>query len=121
MNALECGRGVGGDPLPRLDRPGEGDHVDPLVLDEGGAGLVAAGDHVEHAGRQELGGHLAQFERGDRRGRGGLEHDRVSGGERRTDLPHRHHQRVVPRRDLAHHTNRLTPDHRRVALGVLAR
>src|ERR687897_724337 len=41
--------------------------------------------------------------------------------ERRADLPDRHHQRVVPRRDLPHDADRLAPDHARVALHVLAR
>ena len=37
----------------------------------------------------------------DRRGVGRLEHHGVAGRERRRELPDRHHQRVVPRRDLA--------------------
>src|SRR4029079_11412479 len=40
------------------------------------------------------------------RGRGGLEHDRVAGGERRGDLPGQHQQREVPRDDLGGHAER---------------
>ena len=65
-------------------------------------------------------GELGQLERGHGRRLGGLEHDRVAGRQRRADLPDRHHQRVVPRRDLADHADRLAADHRRVALEVLA-
>ena len=55
-----------------------------------------------------------------RRRRRGLEHDRVAGGQRRADLPDRHHQRVVPGRDLADDADRLAADAGRVALDVLA-
>ena len=41
-------------------------------------------------------------------------------GERRADLPDRHHHRVVPGRDLADDADRLAADHRGVALEVLA-
>ena len=83
-------------------------------------GVVAAGDHVEHALGQELGGRLGELEGRQRRRRRRLEHDRVAGGQRRADLPDRHHQRVVPRRDLADDADRLAADERRVALDVLA-
>ena len=62
------------------------------------------------------GGELGQRERGQRRHRRGLEHDRVARRERRAQLPDRHHQRVVPRRDLADDADRLAPDHARPAL-----
>ena len=42
-----------------------------------------------------------------------LEHDRVAGGDRRGELPDRHHHRVVPRRDLGAHADRLAADERR--------
>src|SRR6188474_1671397 len=44
-----------------------------------------------------------------------------AGRQRRADLPGGHHQRVVPRRDLAHDAGRLTPDDRGAARCVLAR
>ena len=49
-----------------------------------------------------------------------LQHDRVAGRERGRDLPDRHHQRVVPRRDLRDHADRLAPHVRREPGHVLA-
>ena len=49
-----------------------------------------------------------------------LEHDGVAGGDRRGDLPDRHVERVVPRRDLADDADRLAADERGVAGEVLA-
>ena len=109
-----------GDPLAGLDRAGERDHVDVLVLDQRRAGVVAAGDDVEHALGQELRGDLGEPERAQRRRRGRLEDDRVAGRQRGADLPDGHHHRVVPRRDLADDADRLAADHRGVALEVLA-
>src|SRR4051812_14887847 len=121
VDALEGLGGVLGDPLARLDRAGERDDVDAGVLDDRRAGVVAAGDDVQHALRQDLGRELGQLQRRHRGRRRRLEDDRAAGRERRADLPHRHHQRVVPRRDLARDAGRLAADHRRVALEVLAR
>ena len=85
------------------------------------AGVAVAADHVEHAGRQELLGQLGQQGRGRRRGVAGLEHDGVAGRQGRRDLPDHHHQRVVPRRDLADDADRLPADPRGVVLHVLPR
>ncbi len=73
------------------------------------------------AGNPGLRGQLGQPDRRDRRRAGRLEDDRVAGRERRADLPDRHPERVVPRRHLGHHPDRLAPDHRRVAAAVLVR
>ena len=57
---------------------------------------------VEHAGRAgspRISSHQPQQRERGLLGR--LEHDGVAGGERGADLPDRHHQRVVPRGDLA--------------------
>ena len=85
------------------------------------AGVAVAGDDVEHARRQELLGELGEQDGARGRGVAGLEHDGVARGEGRGDLPDHHHQRVVPRRDLADDADRLAPDERRVVLQVLAR
>ena len=77
------------------------------------------GDHVQHAGRQHLLRELAQAERRERRLLGRLHDLDVAGRERRPDLPDRHHQRVVPRRDPGDDAERLAADDRRVALDVL--
>ena len=121
VDALERVGGGASDPLAGLDRAGQRDHVDVGMRDQPLAGLAGAGDDVEHALGQDLVRELGEAQRGQRRRLGRLEHDRVAGGERGTDLPDRHQQRVVPGRDLADDADRLAPDHRRVALEVLAR
>ena len=83
-------------------------------------GLPRPHDDVEDAGRQHLERELGQPQRRQRRELGWLQHDRVARRQRRRDLPDRHRQRVVPRRDLADDAHRLATNHRRVALDVLA-
>ena len=60
---------------------------------------AVAGDHVEHAGREDLLRELDEAEHRQRRLLGRLEDLDVARGERRAELPDGHHQRVVPRRD----------------------
>ena len=101
---------------------GQGHHRHVGVAHESGAGgLAVPEDYVEDAVRKVLGADLGQPRGRQRRLLGRLQHDRVAGRERRTDLPDRHHQRVVPGRYLSHDADRLPPDHRRVALHVLTR
>ena len=115
------GRGAR-DLLAGRDVAGERDHRDVGVAHEARAGrLAVAEDHVQHALRQVLGRELGEPRGRQRRLLGGLQHDRVAGRQRRADLPDRHHQRVVPGRDLADDADRLAADHRRVAAHVLAR
>ena len=78
-----------------------------------------AGDHLDDAGRHHLLGELEEAKRRQRRLLGRLEDLDVARGERRSELPDDHHQRVVPRRDPRHDAERLTADDRRVALDVL--
>ena len=82
----------------------------------GGADVRSPGDHVEHArGETGLDGDLGEPE-GRRRGLGRrLEHDRVADRQRRAELPDRHHEREVPRRDPGDDPDRPTHDHRGVA------
>ena len=97
-----------GDALADLGRAGEGDLVDVRMGDQRHPDLARAGDDVDDPGRQVgLAADIGEQERGQRRGRGGLEHDRVAGGERRGDLPGEHQQREVPRDDLGGDTERL--------------
>jgi hypothetical protein len=49
----------------------------------------------------------ANAQRGERRELRGLQHDGVSGGERRSDLPGEHQQREIPWDDLAAHADGL--------------
>ncbi len=91
-----------------------------LVRDQRAAGVAVAAHDVEDAGRQVLRADLGEQRRAGGRGVAGLEDDRVAAGQRRGDLPDHHHQRVVPRRDLADHADRLAADPRRVVGHVLA-
>ena len=83
-------------------------------------GLALAGDHVEHAGREDVGGQLGQPQRGQRGELARLEDEGVAGGERGPELPGRHVERVVPRRDADAHAERVAAQHRGVVLEVLA-
>ena len=122
MHALERVGGGSRDDLPRLDVAGQRDepHVgmrhDPLADRN-----AVARDDVQHARRQHVGGELGEAKQRERRLLGRLQHLRVPGRERRGELPHRHHQRVVPGRDPADDAERLAPDHRGVAAHVLTR
>ena len=87
--------------------PGEGDLVDAGMLHERHPDGARPRDDVDDAGRQlGLLAHLGEEERRERGGRGGLEDDRVAGGQGRRDLPGQHQQREVPRDDLRGHAER---------------
>ena len=99
---------LGADLAADHGRAGEGDLVDAGVVDERGAGLAVAGEHVERPlGEARLERQLAEAQRGERRLLGRLEDDRAAGGERRGDLPDRHQQREVPGHDLGADADRL--------------
>ena len=71
-------------------------------------GFAEAGDDVDDAVRNaSFRNQFAEAQRRERRLLGGLEHDRAACGERRRKLPGRHHEREVPRDDLADHADRL--------------
>jgi hypothetical protein len=55
----------------------------------------------------DLAHQLGDLQRRQRRDLRGLQHDGVAGGQRRTHLPAREHEREVPRHDLADHAERL--------------
>ena len=90
------------------------------MLDDESARVTVAGDDVEGARREELGGDLGEQEGGLRRGVTRLEDDRVARSQSGGDLPDRHHEGVVPGRHLTDDTDRLAADPRGVALHVLA-
>ena len=114
------GRGAR-DLLAGCDVSGQRDHRDVGMADEACPGrLPVPEDDVQHSLRKVLGRELGEARRGQGRLLGGLQHHRVPGGQRWPDLPDRHHQGVVPRRDLADDADRLAADHRRVAAHVLA-
>ena len=96
---------------------------DVLVLDDRVAGGDAVARHdVEHAGREDLGlgDQLREPEQRERRVLGRLDHDGVPGGERGSDLPGRHVQRVVPGGDQPGDADRLAAQDAREPLHVLA-
>src|SRR5215203_3618865 len=65
--------------------------------DERHPDLAGARDDVDDARREVgLAADVREQEGAERRGRGGLEDDRVAGGEGRGDLPGQHEQREVP-------------------------
>ena len=122
MDALQRVGGGARDDLPRLDVAGQRDEANVRVRDEPLAGRdTVARDDVQHARGQHVGGELGEAKQRERRLLGRLQHLRVPGGERRSELPDGHHQRVVPRRDPGDDPERLAADHRRVAAHVLAR
>ena len=82
-------------------------------------GHAVPGEDVEDARRKQVGGELRQPKRCEGSPFGRLEDDAVARRQRRPDLPHRHVQRVVPRRDQAGHTDGLAPEDAREALDVL--
>ena len=90
------------------------------MRDERSSRVPVAAEHVEHAGREELGGKLAEHDRRNGRRFSGFQHDRVTGRERGRDLPDRHHQRVVPGDHLCAHADRLAAYERRVTRHVFA-
>ena len=102
-------------------RPGDRDHLGDVVGDERATGVTIAADHVEDAGREDVGGQPREQRGRCRRRVTRLEYDRVARGKRRRDLPDAHQQRVVPRRHLADDADRLAPDHRGVSGHVLTR
>ena len=116
-------------------RAGEGDRAGQLVLDDRVADLRAgAGDDAEPALRQpRLDQDLGQLQRRDRRLPGGLEDDRVAGGDRRPELVGDEVEREVEGADRAddavgdaqHHAElagaRRGGLHRHRAAGQLAR
>ena len=121
MDALDRVRGVLRDDLSRRRVARERDEADVRAAHERIAdGNSVAGDDLEHSGRNDLLRELDEAEHREGCLLGGLDDLDVSGRERRSDLPDRHVQRVVPRADAGDDPERLAPDHRRVALHVLA-
>jgi hypothetical protein len=108
-DALEIAGSCLNDELADFRRPGEGDLVDIGMIGERRAcGLAEAGDDVDDAvGYAGFRDQFAEAERREGRLLGGLENDGAASGERRRELPRRHHEREVPRDDLSDHADRL--------------
>ena len=92
-------------------RAGEADDVHPRVGGQRLPGRRVAGDDVEHPRRQpRLVGHLAEDERLERGGGGGLEHHRAPGGQGRRELEDVEEQREVVGGDQRGHAVGLAAD-----------
>ncbi len=93
-----------------LGGAGEQDGADPLVLDDGVAGVAEALDHVEHAvGDARVDHHLGDDLAAPGRLLGGLPDDGVALDERDGHVPERDGDREVPRGDAADDAARLAP------------
>ena len=98
--------------LPGRHIAGDRDHAHPGVRDQGRADALAASAHDVHRPLgEDLGQKLGQLQGGERRLLRGLQHHGVAGRERRSQLPCRHHQRVIPGRDRGDDSHRIAPDH----------
>ena len=96
------------DPLAGRGITRDRHHADLRVTDQRVTDIGArAGQHVDHTGRQDPAEDLSERERAQRRPRRRLQHDRAAGRERRAELPGRHIERVVPRRDRRHDADRI--------------
>ena len=74
------------------------------MLDQRLARRSVAGHDVHHTRWQfDLAANFGKGQRGQRRELRGLKNNRVSGGQRRRDLPRQHQQRKIPRNDLSHY------------------
>ncbi len=108
--------------LPGAHAAGDRHQVDVGVGGDRGAddGTVT-GHNIQNACREDVGHELGETKRGQRSLLGRLEDTGVTGREDRPELPGRHQERVVPRRDRADNTDRLTHDGRGAPLDVLPR
>ena len=96
------------DGLAYRGRTGESDLVDVGVVDDGLTRRTRT-RHDVHDARREFGllAYLGKQQSRQGSGLGGLEDDSVSGSEGGSYLPGQHHQREVPRNDLAGDAERL--------------
>ncbi len=116
MHALDVLGGGGGHLHAGPHRAGDRDHRRDLVLSTRARPVSRSPQTTLNtpAGKNSW-ADLGEQQRGHRGGVRRLEHDGVAGRERRGDLPDRHQQRVVPRRDLGADADRLAADRRRCA------
>ncbi|MDI2022947.1 hypothetical protein PJL18_03491 [Paenarthrobacter nicotinovorans] len=106
------------------DRGGadEGDAVHVRVGQQALNGFLATVQDLEHSVRQSgLLPQLGQQHRGGRIALGGLEDERVAGGDGHRSHPQRNHDREVERRDTGYHAQRLAEGENIDARGDLVR
>ena len=116
MDALERRGRRAHNLLAGVGRTGQANHTYIRVLDQRLPGRIAAGHNIDDTvGESRRLDQFAQHQGRERGGGGGLEHNRTASGQGRPNLPNRHHQRIVPRCDLADHTHWFAAQHRCVA------
>src|SRR5690348_9701507 len=75
------------------------------MLDQSFAGAAVAGNDINDAGGQsDFLTNLGESQRCDGGELSGLEHNRIAGGHRRSDLPGKHKQGKIPRNHLPYDT-----------------
>ena len=102
-------QGVGGAGhhfLAGLGGAGEADLTDVRVLGHLAAQVVGVGDHVQHAGRDQILHQFGEPQRGERGGCGRLQDHGVAGQERGGHLEGHQDQREVPGHDGPHDAER---------------
>ncbi|CAM5504566.1 hypothetical protein SFUMM280S_08997 [Streptomyces fumanus] len=112
-DALEPGGAAGQDVLADGGGPGEDDLRHVRVVDQGPSGdRAVAGQHLEEVlGQARVEGEVGEAERGERGGLGGLEQDRVAGGEGGGGAPGGDRHGEVPGGDHADHAQRFEDRH----------
>ncbi len=80
--------------------------MDPWVLGECAAKLIAARQNLQHPGGQDILEELAKPQRSHRCEGGRLDDDDVTRYQRRNELEHGREYRVIPYRDGADHPER---------------
>ncbi|RMM93891.1 putative transcriptional regulator [Pseudomonas savastanoi pv. glycinea] len=89
-------------------RAGESDFGDALAAGQRFTRFAAITLHdVQHAGRQQVADQFDQHADAQRGLFGWLEHDAITGSQRRGEFPGGHQEREVPRDDLPNHAQRL--------------
>ena len=95
-------------------RTGECNFVYIFVVHKGGPCSSGPRDDIHDAGRQPgIFDDLGQLQSGQRGGLRRFEHDGIPAGQSRGNLPGRHQEWEVPRRDLSGHTERGWISHRK--------
>ena len=113
MHALQALSRSFGDLHARAYRARHRHHPRRVVRNHGPTRVPIAADHIEHPRGQHFAGDLGEQCRRSRSRIARLEHAGVTRRNRRNELPHTHHQRIIPRCNLGTDTNRLAANIRR--------
>ncbi len=83
--------------------------------------LPSSEQDIDHPRRKDILRQRGKFKRRQRRDFRRLNHHAVTCRQRGRQLPGRHHERIIPRRDRGNHANRVPADHRRMSFQIFAR